>query len=295
MLRKLRKIGVKASACKFFSRLFPKDKAILSACARIGAFRYLKKYQKAMVPVQDSNIDSVNVSKKQMIWVCWLQGFDNAPLLVKKCRDSVLRYHSNCEVVLLDESSVSKYIDIPDYVAEKYKKGIISHAHFSDFVRISLLAKHGGIWIDSTVLLSDDIPDYILNADLFCFKEQPLGKVVASNWFIAAKPRNPIVLNVMQLLGEYWKCENKLVSYSIFHLFWTMAVYANDTNWKLWETVPYFDDINCKILQMELFKPFSQERFDQIKTISPIHKLTYKFDDRNTFTEDTFFDYLTKH
>lgn len=221
-----------------------------------------------------------------------MQGFENAPLIVQKCRDTVLKYNSGCEVVLLDDSNIKNYIDIPDYIVEKHQKGIIHHTQYSDYVRISLLAEHGGIWIDSTAMLTNNLPDYILNADLFCFKLQPFGKVVASSWFIAAKPQNPIVLNVLQLLNVYWKHENRLISYSLIHLCWTMATTANETNRKLWDAVPYMDDVNCKLLQMDLFSPYSESRYNQITSMSSIHKLTYKFDPKYAQKKGTFYEHI---
>ena len=92
------------------------------------------------------------------------------------------------------------------------------------------------------------------------------------------------------LLEEYWLREDRLVSYSIFHLFWAMVADYNDFNRRLWADVPYFADINCKILQMELFADYSARRLDEIKAISPIHKLTYKFGESDRNRPNTFYD-----
>jgi len=292
MFSTIKKIGIRGIIYKGFSRIFPKDNNIISACDRIGAYRYLGKYHTAITDAPSTCNESIIVPSKPKIWICWLQGFENAPLIVQKCRDSILKYNSGCEVVLLDDSNIKNYIDIPDYIVEKHQKGIIHHTQYSDYVRISLLAKHGGIWIDSTTMLTNNLPDYILNADLFCFKLQPLGKVVASSWFIAAKPKNPIVLNVLQLFNVYWKHENKLISYSLIHLCWTMATTANETNRKLWDAVPYMDDVNCKLLQMDLFSPYSESRYNQITSVSSIHKLTYKFDPEYAQKKDTFYKHI---
>lgn len=42
-------------------------------------------------------------------------------------------------------------------------KNIISNTHMSDIIRNDILIKNGGLWIDSTVLLTDNIPDLSLN------------------------------------------------------------------------------------------------------------------------------------
>lgn len=293
----IKKNGFKCAFYKLFSRIFPKDEAIVSACDRIGAYRYLQKYNyvldnfhRTYRPVEAD--ERMEMSFKQRIWLFWFQGFDNAPLLVQKCRDSVLKFHSNCEVVILDQNNLADYIDIPDYIVEKHERGIIHHTQFSDYVRIALLAKHGGIWIDSTTLLTDNLPDYILNADLFSYKVLPLGKVSASSWFVAAKPGNPIILQILALFNEYWEKEKKLISYSLIHLCWTMVVSYNDINRRIWEEVPYFDDINCKLLQLGLFTTYSEKRYQQITNMSSVHKLTYKFSKGDSEKEDTFYTHL---
>ncbi|WP_374188006.1 capsular polysaccharide synthesis protein [Streptococcus pneumoniae] len=35
--------------------------------------------------------------------------------------------------MVLTEENISDYIDIPDYITDKYKKGSISRAHYSDY------------------------------------------------------------------------------------------------------------------------------------------------------------------
>ncbi len=292
MLSKIQKIGLKCLLYKITGRLFPKDAQILSACDRIGAYRYLEKYKYVLnrldikhLPVQ---------AKPNIIWLCWLQGYQNAPLLVQKCRDSIVKHNPDMEIVVVDNTNLEQYVQLPDYIKRKHDAGIIPHAHYADLIRVALLEKYGGTWIDATTYMTDTLPDYINGSELFCFKTFPYGKCYASNWFISAQPNNPIIHQMKSLLFEYWNKESKLVSYSIFHLFWAMTITFNDTNAHLWDKIPYFDDVNCKVLQMELFKPFSQERFDQITAITPIHKLTYKFSSEQYQLENTFYKFLIK-
>ena len=37
---------------------------------------------------------------------------------------------------------------------DKYKKGIFTRTHFSDILRLELLTKYGGTWIDASVLIT---------------------------------------------------------------------------------------------------------------------------------------------
>jgi hypothetical protein len=297
-MKKHKKIGIKAILFKLFARLFPKDSYVLGLCDRIGAYRYLQKYRYVLENFSTSHIYTEKKSSKSFtsrtIWLFWLQGFDKAPAFVQKCRDSIIKHNPDMEVNVIDQSNLEQYIQLPEYINYKHDIGIIPHSHYADVIRIALLAKYGGTWIDATVLATGALPKHIVNSELFCYKVSPIAKVVASNWFISAAPNNPIILQMKSLLYEYWKKEERLITYSFFHLFWTMTVCFNETNRAIWENVPYFDDVNCKILEMEWFKPFSQERFEQIKSISPIHKLTYKFDKENTNKVGTFYQHIIR-
>ncbi len=46
-----------------------------------------------------------------------------------------------------------------------------------------------------------------------------------------------------------------------------------------WDEVPFISSLPPHIMQREMFKPFSEKRFEQLKAMSPIHKLTYKYDE----------------
>lgn len=291
IIKTLKKIGLKCILLKLQSRLMPHDSAVTSACDRIGAYNYLKKYEYLLDKNKYSYKCYVSNEPKK-IWLFWQQGYETAPELVKKCKDSVLKYNSNLEVVVLDNSTVRNYISIPSFIDEKHDKGIIPNAHFADYIRISLLAKYGGIWIDATTYLTDTLPNYIVNADLFCYKDETIGKTCASNWFIAGGAAHPFFVQMKDLLESYWNNENKLVSYSIFHLFWFMIIHHNDMNNRLWRRVPYFPDINCKLLQKKMFDDFSEERYEQIKQMSSIHKLTYKFNTEQEQLSNTFYSVL---
>ena len=65
---------------------------------------------------------------------------------------------------------MQKYADIPDYIMEKYKEGMITKTHFSDYLRTCLLLKNGGYWCDATVYMTGQIPNEITSSEFFMFK-----------------------------------------------------------------------------------------------------------------------------
>ncbi len=90
---------------------------------------------------QISNDDKENMS--DCIWVCWWQGLDLAPAIVKSCVKSIEENSAGHRVIILTDDNYKDYVNIPDWVQEKKNKGIISRTNYSDLLRLSLLAEHG--------------------------------------------------------------------------------------------------------------------------------------------------------
>lgn len=277
-----------------FKNLFDINKDIIALISLDGAYKYLQRYQYICKQAKINSIDDDTNPYPNKIWCCWLQGIENAPFTVQQCIGSIQKHAGDQEVIILTLENMDQYIQLPEYIIKKWKEKIISNTHFSDLIRITLLYQYGGLWIDSTTWLTGAIPDYIKKTDLFCYRGSGLGKVIASNWLIAAKPHHPIIQSTKELLYEYWKKENKLISYSIFHLFFTMAIKSVRSNQKLWEEVPWFDDSNPKRMQNELFAPFDPERFKQICQLSSIHKLSYKYTKEQYNAIGTLYDFIIK-
>lgn len=259
------------------SRFLLNDKQVLNFADMLGLYDYLLKYRYVLErPLQPADVPNPFPNK---VWVCWLQGMEQAPEVVKKCVESIYRHAGGKDrVIVLNEQNLTDYIQMPADLQKKWKKGIISNTHFSDLLRLALLVEYGGVWIDSTSYLTEDLPDYVENADLFCFKAGPIAKIIASNWFFVAKPHHGILEKTRNLLYEYWRKENRLVAYSIFHPFFTMAVESTPACREDWQRVPSFNDMNAKVLSDELFTPYSSERWKQIRRFSFVHKLSYKYD-----------------
>lgn len=94
-----------------------------------------------------------NIDATSPIWVCWWQGKENMPDIVKACYNSIQKHACNHPVILITEENFRNYIDMPEYIINKQKEGYIDITHFSDILRMMLLTKHGGIWMDSTLLI----------------------------------------------------------------------------------------------------------------------------------------------
>ncbi len=164
--------------------------------------------------------------KNNVIWVCWLQGMDNAPEIVRICNASLHRYIKGREIIVITAENLGRYVSFPEHIRKKYEQGKIPMAQYSDMLRLELLTRYGGTWIDSTVLCTgDNFPAGALDADLFFFQflkpdtERPQG---ISNWFITASSGQKTLLILRDMLYQYWKDYDCLVAYFIFHIFFSM-------------------------------------------------------------------------
>lgn len=289
LMQTIRQRGIPCLWYKFKNTYLTQDKDIREIGTRNGSYEYLQRYANAC----SAKVENMQPGEK-IIWVCWLQGIENAPKLVQVCVDSIKRYSGEYKVVELTEENIPDYITLPAYIWEKYHAGIISRTHFSDVLRLALLNEYGGIWIDATTLLTGELPSYITNTPLFVYHSDQKGSSLLSVNFISCYQHHPLVEDTYHMILDYWKAEKRTVDYNMTAVFWTIATRANKQNAELWKQVLYVPTGLKEILINELNKPFTKERWQQICALSPVHKLTYKFKEFgiDTATEGTFFNHL---
>lgn len=266
---------------------------IIALAERERCYRKLKrKYRKILINDKPIINDKKIIEKSNKIWICWFQGIENAPELVKACYNSVLKNYKDKEIIVLTEENYKKYVDIPEYIIKKWEKGYITFAHFSDILRIELLSKYGGLWLDSTIFTTKRSElVFNENIELFVFKQVDLDRknslaVVASNWLIYANKDNNIINLTKKLLYYYWKDYNYAINYNIFHIFFKLATEVYKDEWK---NVPTFNNISPHILQFELNDDFQEIRFNEIKNMSDFHKLNWRIKSEN---KNSFYNYI---
>lgn len=266
---------------------------IIALAERERCYRKLKrKYRKILINDKLVTSDKKIIEKSNKIWICWFQGIENAPELVKACYNSVLKNYKDKEIIVLTEENYKKYVDMPEHIIKKWEKGYITFAHFSDILRIELLSKYGGLWLDSTIFTTKRSElVFNENIELFVFKQVDLDRknslaVVASNWLIYANKNNNIINLTKKLLYYYWKDYNYAINYNIFHIFFKLATEVYKDEWK---NVPTFNNISPHILQFELNDDFQEMRFNEIKNMSDFHKLNWRIKSEN---KNSFYNYI---
>ena len=231
-----------------------------------------------------------------IIWFCWLQGLENAPEIVKVCFTSLQKYLSDREIKVIDANNWMEFVELPDYILERWEKKQIPPANFSDLLRLELLIRYGGTWIDATVLCtgSEHTREY-LDADLFLFQYTRPGSNEwggVGNWFITACTNNDVLMVLRDMLYAYWKDYDCTLDYYIFHLFFTMLrdVYPEEIS-----AMPYGFAKRHIALAKHWGERFEQDKWDSLISKVNFHKLTYVVSRRVKRDKTNYYNWILAH
>lgn len=256
-----------------------------------------KKYKSFINEFKNANNDNYcnDTEEPRKIWICWFQGIENAPDIVQKCYRSVKEHITDREIVLITEENFRDYVVFPEFIQKKIEAGIISKTHLSDLLRLELLIRYGGTWMDATILCTNVCPDYMLDSELFLFQNLKPGLnghcSSISSWFITSEKDNKILKLTLALLYEYWRKNEALVDYFLLHDFFQLACEAYP---EVWKKVMPFSNSTPHILLLRLFEQYDEKIWIEINHQTSIHKLTYKFKQEETEKQGTYYDMVLK-
>nr|AYV98026.1 polyprotein [Cucumis melo alphaendornavirus] len=139
----------------------------------------------------------------KVIWTYWHSNVTSR--VIKKCMDSIQHHNPDYEVIVITDKNIQVYLTIDNFPASTSR---ILEAK-SDWIRLNLLLKYGGIWVDaSSIGISSfddclqeaiDSPTGVLQVSLSS-KEEPVK--VYENWFVVAPPHNPLIKEWLRLFEE---------------------------------------------------------------------------------------------
>ena len=100
---------------------------------------------------------------------------------------------------------------------------------------------------------------------------------MGSTWFIVAQKYNPILKTTRDLLYKYWFDHDELGKGGFYFIFHCMFKLAAEKYPELWAKVPVFSNVPPHLLQFGFFNQYDPDHFEQIKSGSHFHKLTWKY------------------
>lgn len=205
---------------------------------------------------------------RHRIWVFWWTGEETAPDIVKACIRSIQRNANGHEVVLLDQNNYRNYVTLPDTILKKHEEGKISHAHFSDVLRLTLLSTYGGAWIDATVFISQNIPEDVFSDAFYTLKTESPNVVYYSKsrwcgYFLAGNKDFLLFSFARDLLIAHWERADYLIDYLLMdYVFGIACKYCPEVE----KTVNDLPDNNTKrgYLMNTINEPYSKESFESL-------------------------------
>lgn len=234
--------------------------------------------------------DCQKVSPKDYkIYFCWLQGKENLPPLVQCCYNSLKRNAGKFEIVFIDEKNFSDYVILPEYITKKFADGKIGHAHFSDIIRINLLEQYGGLWLDSTILVTEPLEKYkqfwklpfytqkfFQEKSNFCpFADNPSYGRWAGFAFGAAVLHNPFFAYMKDFYNEYWREYDEILDYVLMDFMIDLAYENIPAVRKEFDAVPINNNQAWDLLSL-LNLPYSQYPYEKILRGNFLNKLNWK-------------------
>lgn len=217
----------------------------------------LLKWQKAFIaPIlskYQTMQDGKSLNSDYIIWTCWWQGESKMPEVIQQCYKSLIRNSNGHKVILITKDNWHEYLTLPELLITKLNNGLISLSHFSDIIRLSLLKKYGGAWVDAAVFL---IRPFRPATDFFMPRMVDENNTINQGkwWFGVMKgSKGDIIFSFMlDCLLSYWEKYNAPVDYLMFDGFLRIA----------------YEEI-----------PLIKQKIDKLKISSPeLHLSRYLFD-----------------
>lgn len=239
---------------------------------------------------------------KVPVWICWWQGLDEAPELVKACIASIERnIPEDALTVLVTMKNRGEYVTFTDNVWDKFDRGIISYTHMADMLRCELLYRYGGMWIDATYFVSAAIPNDCFSQQFFTLAfDKPLWgmDIMRGRWsssLLGAHDRRSTVFQFMtEALWLYWEQMDETIDY----FFWD---YILDAGYR------HLPEIRAAVdgsplspsqvydLQLEMNQRISRTDIESLKEKSVFYKINRRNEYRKTTEHGclTFYGYIT--
>ena len=238
-------------------------------------------------------------SNKPKVFQYWHQGFDNIAEVVQNCYQSVDYFLSDdFEIVRIDYSTLTNYISLPKQIIQARNENRMTIAHLSDIVRNKLLLEYGGLWLDSTVLLTGKkgISDFI-DSKLVSFQNTPVFSnpkehpFMVGSWMIwAAKPGCAIFRLTQQILEIYWERNKEVSDYFLYHIIVSELLRKDKslTEEAQWHR-KYYTPNALDLLFFLLGRDYSEHELLSLMLKTNIHKLDFKLSDSRAYSEETLY------
>lgn len=152
------------------------------------------------------------------IWALWWQGTENMPYIIESCLANIQKNGSGHPVHVIHRDNYKDFVDVPPHLEERLQAGQISLAHFSDYLRMKLLAEYGGIWVDATVFMKEPLDHLVYEMPFWTVRNPGQDEVNISNWewainLMGGWKGNGLFCAMVDVLERYWADHRIVATY----------------------------------------------------------------------------------
>lgn len=259
----------------------------------------LQKYrdgrQQSLLPINKS----AGADGRTPVWICSWNGEDNEPKTVRRCIESVRRNidRQKCELYIITLANCQEYAAFSPEIIDKFNAGQINPDTLSERLRMELLYRYGGVWIDSSYFVCDDrINQVIGKSGFYSLKSKTsegasdIVKLLWSSDFIKGNAGFPLFGFVMEAFDEYYRYKDELVKYSIIDFFIDIAYEKLETVRNVVDSVEVNNsDVNffrhnaCRLFDMNVWSEIVKDTW--------LFKLdkNQQYREKNIVGRDTFY------
>lgn len=242
--------------------------------------------------------NTCNQKNSKIIWTLWMQGYENAPELVKSTIDSIRKFAelNNFQFILLEENTIEKYVVFPKLIKEKMDLGVIDYTKISDILRVSLLAKYGGTWVDATIYMKEEFDSSLLLQNYYTIKtgeiEDYSPNISNNRWkgfFLSGN--SSLFSFTRDFFFEYYSRYDIAVDYLLIDYIFDIA-YKYDEKIKNQMLELEKSNPNLFWLESHLGDEFDQKVWDNITETTKVFKTTYKLSEEIKSNKNNFYSKL---
>lgn len=179
----------------------------------------------------DREVDAACVfPSSSTIWSCWFQGEEDAslPYVNRVCLSLWRQLNPDRQFIVIDDQNIDFYA--PDY--RRLLSQIRHERSFaakSDLLRLLLLQRHGGVWVDSTLLpmfpLDFFLPQLLNSSGFFSYRFIPrlchvafAGDRETVSWFLAVNTAShPLITAWLERFTHYFLTSEDDRFFAIHH------------------------------------------------------------------------------
>lgn len=98
---------------------------------------------------------------KLFVYTFW-EPREKIPFYLQLCMETWEKFLPNATIIVLDYKNIGEFIDVRELGLNLFS-GRLSLPQIADAIRVALLAKHGGVWLDiDTIILNSNAEQYFL-------------------------------------------------------------------------------------------------------------------------------------